>query len=192
MQILFAAPFLLAARLTFTVLSLTPGARRWAIPIPSGIIATGPCVIAALLAVSISLQHVAPKVTWAGRVAYTGVGIALAIAVIGGVVIGGVARMAASLLPTLLLRTAVFVAAWCSYFVLVVGINFLSNLVWWHDRAGTAVLVAVLGLDVILSLIAAFFIAKRSEQFRPKRIHLPKGRTFHGRTPSGAEALTEK
>ena len=42
MQIIFAAPFILAAGILFTALTAIPRVRRWAIPIPTGVIAAGP------------------------------------------------------------------------------------------------------------------------------------------------------
>jgi hypothetical protein len=48
MQILFAAPFILLAGIVFTVLSIVPRARRWAIPIATGIIGAGPTSLVGL------------------------------------------------------------------------------------------------------------------------------------------------
>jgi hypothetical protein len=169
MQIMFAAPFLLAAGLVFTILSLISPARRWGIPVPTGILAAAPSLIVALLIVSLLAHWFAPTRDWQGWWAGSWLGIAGAAALLGGVIAGVAALLAACALPALLLRAAVFIAAWCSYFVLVVA----SEIAGSHLGLPRGNPLETLGLEFLLSFICAFFIAKRSEGFRPREMRLP-------------------
>jgi len=196
MPIIFAAPFLLAAGLVFTILSLIPRARRWGIPIPTGILATAPSLIAFLLI------GVVVEKFWPGRgdsatdvlsahapmMIYAQIAVAGSLAILGGVVAGWAARLTASLLPALLLRLAVFVAAWCSYFVMMAAVGVVGT--WyglWGGQQNWILGLPAFGIQALLCFIAAFFMAKRSEDFRPRNLRLPWGSTFKRRN----EVLTE-
>jgi len=162
MAILYAAPFVLLAAIVFIVLSLTPRAGRWAISIPAGILGFGASALLGLGAVAFWVTHPARPM---GRGfltpflfcgAFTGL--------LGGVVTWVIARWAASMLPALALRIAVFVAAWCSYFVVLAGL-----LVWGEYRFELKDASLWFGADAVLALIAAWFISGSPEQFRPRR-----------------------
>jgi len=184
MQILFAAPFLVAAGLVFTILSLIPPARRWAIPVPTGIVSAGPSFLLALLTEGLLVHWFGPAGSWDRWHPW------LALAAIGGaaggLIAGFLAWILAQLLPEFLLRAAVFIAAWCSYFVVIVAFEMTSSHFGWFRGQG----LIILGLEILLSGIGASFIAKRSEDFRPKPLRLPKGTSFHMRGEKKAESLS--
>jgi hypothetical protein len=185
MQILFAAPFLLAAGLAFTILSLIPRARQWAIPIPTGIIAAGPSLLIVIIIEGLIVSGFL-KYDWApgwGVVLFWslgGIGGA-----IGGVLSAMLASFVANVLPAVLLRVAVVLAAWCSYSAMLVTVLFVFGL-WsginnhfaYLSSEGLALL-----LELLLSFIGAVFVAQNAEQFRSKRIHLPCGMPFRRRGP---------
>ena len=128
MQILFAAPFILAAAIAFTMLSVVPKARRWAIPIPTGVIGAGPTSLIGLFVGAVVIHSIpgpshGPIIAFCCAGALTGL--------VGGIFIGAIARFVASILPAILLRMAVLVAGWCSYFVLIAASLFFS-----HTRDG--------------------------------------------------------
>jgi hypothetical protein len=167
MAIFYAAPFLFAAGLAFTILSVIRPLRRWAIPIPTGVITCGPCLIVTLILSSALAHFVAPNHLWSGWFAASFLGLAGLAAVLGGIIAGLAAWVVASHLPVLLLRCAVFIAAWCSYFVLIYGLGFLINM---GDRilpAGWIVGLLIFVFNALLSFIAAWFTARNSESYRP-------------------------
>ena len=172
MQVLIVAPFLLAAGLVFTLLSVFPPWRRWAIPIPTGITAAGPCLIVALILVGVLARLVAPSHPWGGLFADVYLGLAAFGAVVGGVLAGISARFAASLLPFLLLRLTVFVAAWCSYFVLTCAAGFLLNLAAPLRAGGWIAGLVIVVINFTLSFIGAWFTGRSSESFRPARTRM--------------------
>jgi hypothetical protein len=169
MQILFAAPFLLAAGLVFTVLSVIPRARQWGIPIPTGIIAAGPSFLLALLTEGLLVNWLAPAGTWERW--HPWLVLAAIGGIAGGLIAGFLAWVVVQLLPELLLPAAVFIAAWCSYFVVLVAAEIASSHFGFPRGGGLIVLV----LEALLSFIGAFLIAKRSEEFRPRKFRLPWG-----------------
>ena len=181
MQILYAAPFILAAGLIFTVLSVIPVGRKWAIPIPTGVIAAGPSSLACFFLVALVREHLAqsgPVDRW-DLVAYIGGG------VIGGIVAGVLAYFVTCLLPRVILTLAVFLAAGCSYFVLIVG-SLLAAQVRLRvsgDRSTFSGLL-VICVEMLISFIAAFFVAQKQEQFRPRRVRIPSGMSFPNRRAS--------
>lgn len=185
MQIIFAAPFLLAAGLVFTVLSLIPRARRWAIPIPTGILAAAPCLVLAI-SVEIPLDGAARGPTpnpWHGWLIFAAVaGIA------GGLIAGFIAWPFTASLPKVLLRAAVFIAGWCSYLVLLFAAAMTGSYFGWPHRDELIVLI----LEALLSFIGAYFIAQRSEDFRPRQLRLPWGTAFRKRSEESAESPTEQ
>jgi hypothetical protein len=172
MQLMFAATFLLAAGLVFTILSLIPRARRWAIPIPTGILAAGP---SAVLAIALQIPfrgavHEPAPESWRLWV------IVAAIAgIIGGLIAGLIAWPLAGSLPKVLLRAAVFMAAWCSYLVVLFAAELTGSYFGWPRGDWSIVFV----LEALLSFTGAFFIAKRSEDFRPRYFRLPWGTPFN-------------
>lgn len=181
MQILFAAPFILAAGIVFTVLSLIPRARRWAIPIPCGILGAGAfACLAFFVGIVVTELTQSPTPTryslhalyWAAAIS----GLA------GGVAVGAGVRWIAALLPGLLLRLAVFLAAWCSYVVLIMGLWLWVNVrplgpVVRSQIAG----VVGISLETLLNFIGAGLIAQRSDEFRYCRLQLLFGAPFRYR-----------
>ena len=183
MQLIFAAPFILAAGFAFTILSLIPRARRWAIPIPTGIIAAGPSLLVVIivegLIVSAFLNYDwAPA--WGVVLFWSLGGIGGAI---GGVLSAVLASFVANVLPRPLLRLAVVMAGWCSYFVMLLALVFVMDQQFslysgpsrgWSEALG-------LGLELLLSLIGAILVARNAEQFRARRMRLPYGAPFRKR-----------
>jgi hypothetical protein len=107
MQILFAAPFILAAGIVFTVLSLIPRARRWAIPIPCGILGSGALACLAIFVGIVVIQFIeSPTPTRYPLLAFYWATAISGLA--GGVAVGAAARWVAAILPAVLLRLAVF------------------------------------------------------------------------------------
>jgi hypothetical protein len=120
MQVLFAAPFILAAGIVFTVLSVIPRLRRWAIPIATGILGARPSSLPGLFVGALVFHTSEPVPTGHGwLVAFVCAGAFTGL--VGGVVIGAIAQVVASFLPLVLLGVAVLIAAWCSDFVLLAG-----------------------------------------------------------------------
>jgi hypothetical protein len=181
MQIMFAAPFIVGAGIVFTVLSLIPRARRQAIPIPTGIIGAGPASLLGFIVGALLIHfavHDWPNRT--GLVVYLG-GAAFA-GLAGGIGCWFLARLIAWFLPAPLLRLAVFVAGWCSYFVVITGALFFVRLsIEGHSNSGWPVVVLTLSLELLLSFVGAWLIARKSEEFRPNRFRLPRGAPFHDR-----------
>jgi hypothetical protein len=177
MQILFAAPFLLAAGLVFTVLSLIPPARRWGIPIPTGILATGPGFIVGVIVIGLS-RELLKFSTDSFRLIILG---AAPLAIICGLVTGVVARLIASLLSPFLLRASVLLAAFCSYFVVVVSTEIAIHVWLSHStpshsaERGMFMFCAAL----LISSLGAWFIGKASEDFRPRYLRLPWGAPYY-------------
>ena len=185
MPILFAAPFILLAGIVFTVLSIVPRARRWAIPIPTGVIGAGPTSLVGLFVAAVEIHSFpgpgrGPIIAFCCAGAVTGL--------VGGILFGAVARFIASILPAILLRLAVFVTGWCSYFVLIAG-----SLFFVHSRNsslydfGWPIVTTMIALELLLSLIGAWFVARKSEEFRPSKFRLPLGTPFIARANPGDE-----
>lgn len=193
MQIMFAAPFILLAGIVFTVLSVIPRARRWAIPIPCGILGAGAFACLAIFVGIVVTQFTqSPTPTrypllafyWAAAIS----------GLVGGVATGAAARWVAALLPAVLLRLAVFFTAWCSYFVLIAGLLLSVNLRVFGPvvRSPIASVMAIC-LEILLSFIGGWFIAQRSEEFRYRRLRLPFGAPFRhrGRMGPGGSASSD-
>ena len=198
MPMFVLAPLLLAAGLVFTVLSLIPRARRWGIPFPTGILALGPCLLAIMAVEAILLglsdrfipragAYLHQHLPWA---IYAPSVVAVLLVFLGGIAAGLAARFVASLLPRILLRLAVFVAAWCSYFVVFVTIEIIGNAVAWR-KLDWRMEWLIAGLVAMLSGNAAYFMAKRSEDYRPQDLRLSWGTTFRKRSQASAEKATE-
>jgi hypothetical protein len=162
MQILFAAPLILAAGIVFTVLSLIPRARRWAIPIPCGILGSGAFACLAIFVGIVVTQFIeSPTPTRYPLLAFYWAAAISGLA--GGVAVGAAARWVAAILPAVLLRLAVFFAAWCSYFVLMAGLLIFVNARFSGPIVRSSI--TAIGLELLLSLTGAWFIARRSEGF---------------------------
>jgi hypothetical protein len=185
MQILFAAPFIVLAGIVFTVFSIVPRARRWAIPIPTGIIGAGPTSLVGLFVAAVVIHSIpgpsrGPIIAFCCAGALTGL--------VGGFLTGAIARFVASILPAFLLRLAVLVAAWCSYFVLIAG-----SLFFVHTRNsslyvfGWPIVTTTIALELLLSFIGAWFLVRKSEEFRPRKLRLPLGTPFIARANPGDE-----
>ncbi len=184
MQILFAVPFILAAGIVFTVLSVIPRARRWAIPIPTGILGACPASLVGLFIGVLLIQSFeSPRPGRGPLVLFCSLGALTGLA--GGFVTGAIARVVASILSGMLLRMAVFVAGWCSYFVLIAGALFFVNVhAAESSHMGWPVIAMTISLELLLSFIGAWFIAQKSEEFRPSRFRLPRGTSFRNRGKS--------
>ncbi len=183
MQIIFAAPFVLAAALVFTILSLIPRARRWAIPIPAGIIAAGPSLLVVFIVEALTI-HFFDHTAWPGRwasILYVSSGILGGI--VGGVGVAVLASFVANVLPRPLLRLAVVLTGWCSYFVMLLTLAFVMDqqfsLYSGPFRGWSEAL--ALGLELLLSLTGAILVAQNAEQFRTRRMRLPYGAPFRRR-----------
>ena len=190
MQVLFAAPFILAAGVVFTVLSLIPRTRRLALPIPAGILCSGPFSWFGMFLVLSATQFFKPEPTRYSLAALFGA--AAVTAVVGGFFTWLLARFVASILPAALLRVAVFIAGLCSYFVLIAGsLLFVQTRGAGSPGEGWAVIVLTLSLELLLSFIGAWFVAQRSEEFRPARFRLPRGTSFRDRGKMPDEPSSE-
>jgi hypothetical protein len=183
MQIIFAAPFILAAGILFTALTAIPRVRRWAIPIPTGVIAAGPSSLLVFLLDAFIRYRFGGRIGPADR---WDLAAFIAGGAIGGVLAGTIAWFVICAVPQFLLRLAVFFAGWCSYFVVIAGLSFAVDL--WLSRSRSLIGgVLVLLIEMLLSFVAAWFIPQRSEQFRPRRIRLPSGMSFRNRRESPSE-----
>jgi hypothetical protein len=178
MQILYEALFLLLAAIVFSVLSMVPRARGWAIPIPTGILGAGAFALVGFGAVAFWINHPGPRpmtrnflVPFFTAGALTGL--------LGGALTWVVARWVASILSAILLRVTVFAAGWCSYFVVLAAL-----LLWGDYRFQLKDTYLGFGIEVLLAFIAAWFISTRSGEFRPRRRVAP--------SLPGVEALTER
>ncbi len=165
MQLIYAAPFLFLAGVVFLVLSLVPRARRWAIPIPMGILGAGAFALVGFGAVAfwISRPPLRPMghgflVPFICAGAVTGL--------LGGILTWALARWVASRLSAILLRAAVFIVAWCSYSVMLAAL-----LIWADYRFGLKDTGALgWSVELVLALIGAWLLSGRAEQFRPRRV----------------------
>ena len=180
MQLLFAAPFLLVAALAFTILAAVPPWRRWAIPIPTAVIASGPslfAVIGAELLIAHLLGHDVNTNPGPGRQALIAAfSLAVLGGIVGGIAAGVVARFLTGILPRVLLRSAIVIAAWCSYFVLFVALNIAAS-----ARLRLPDSIALPLVEAALALVGAWFTARNPEPFRTSRIRLPIGLRFSQR-----------
>jgi len=189
MQILFAAPFILLAGIVFTVLSIVPRARRWAIPIPTGIIGAGPTSLVGLFVGAVVIHSLpgpgrGPIIAFCCAGAVTGL--------VGGFLTGAIARFVASILPAILLRLTVFVAGWCSYFVLIAGaLFFVHTSGGGLYGEGWPIVTMTISLELLLSFISAWFIARKSEEFRSLNFRLPRGTPFIARAKESGQKDSE-
>lgn len=195
MQLFFAAPFLLAAALAFTILAAVPRWRRWAIPIPSGVIASNPClfvIIGGELLVAHFLGYDTATHPAPGRnILIACLCIAILGGIGGGVAAGVAARFVTGILPRVLLRIAILIAAGCSYFVLFAVLSIAAS-ARWHLPDNAAVWIT----GDVLAFVAAWLTARNPESFRSSRVRLPVGTRFRyrmafaspGAIPSGKTA----
>jgi hypothetical protein len=166
MQIIYAAPFLLLAAILFTVLSLIPRLRRFAISVPTGAVAAGPgALIAYILFVLIRSKlwgNDFPADRWDAVAFVVG-------ALVSAILAGLVTQMLLYFLPTFLLRIIVFSGAACSYFVLLIGSTIGIHA--WVNRGMDTGHSATRGMlmfwsGLILSCGGAWFISRYAGQFR--------------------------
>ena len=190
MQVLFAAPFILAAGVVFTVLSLIPRTRRLALPIPAGILCSGPFSWFGIFLVLSATPFLEPEPARHSLAAFLGAAAVTGVA--GGFFTWVLARFVASILLAALLRVAVFIAGLCSYFVLIAGsLLFVQTRGAGSPGEGWAIIVMTLSLELLLSFIGAWFVAQRSEEFRPARFRLPRGTPFRDRGKKSDETGSE-
>jgi hypothetical protein len=181
MLLLFWVPFVIAAALVFTILSLIPRERRWAIPAATGILCAEPCLMVALVGAPFVLKFLGLRRLNPTELFYLGILFAAIGGIAGGLLAGLLARYIVQLLPKLFLRIAVVLAGWCSYFVVIYTLNFVVDRDFTENLA---VFSTVAALESVLALIAAWLIAKDSERFRGRRIRLQYGMPFRKRGPS--------
>lgn len=179
MLIMLAAPFVIAAGLVFTIVSLIPGARRWAIPAAAGIVGAEPCFMASLVGMPFLLRFLGLRRLDPAELFYLAVSLAAIGGIVGGLLAAILARYTAGRLPMLFLRMAVLLAGWCSYFVVIDTLNFVVDR---EFTANTHLVYAVTAVEALLALVAAWMIARYSEQFRAKRMRLPYGMPFRKRS----------
>ncbi|MGA7522753.1 MAG: hypothetical protein WBW84_09725 [Acidobacteriaceae bacterium] len=181
MQILFAAPFLLAAALAFTILAAVPRWRRWAIPIPTGIIASGPCLLAIAIIEILAVRAISGN-AWPGRWANILYIVSSVVGgIFGGVAAGIVTRLLTCVLPRPLLRAALTVAAWCSYFVLFTALDIAAT-AYWHLHSGPASWI----VGASLTFIGAWLVASNPESFRSSSFRWPIGSRLQSRASRGS------
>jgi hypothetical protein len=176
MQLLFAAPFLLAAALAFTILAAVPRWRRWAIPIPTGILASAPCLFAGMGGVLLINHLLGYDTGPEPKILLVCLSIGIPAGILGGAAAGIVARLLTGILPRLVLRTAIVIAAWCSYFVLLVVLDIAATARW---RLPDSMALPI--VEAVLALIGAWLIARNPEPFRSSRFRLPIGIGFRHR-----------
>ena len=133
MQVLFAAPFILAAGVVFTVLSLIPRARRLALPIPAGILCSGPFSWFGMFLVLSTTPFFEPEPSRYSLVALFGAGAVTGL--VGGFFTGVLARFVASILPAILLRVAVLHRGPVQLFCPDCGLAPLSRPAVWVRQA---------------------------------------------------------
>ncbi|HEY1502300.1 MAG TPA: hypothetical protein VGF88_22175 [Acidobacteriaceae bacterium] len=182
MAILFAAPFILLAGIAFVVLSLVPRARPWAIPIPAGVLGAGPTALVGLF-VGAVLIHSLPGPGHGPVIAFCCAGALTGL--VGGFLMGAISRFVISILSVFLLRLTVFVAGWCSFFVIPAG-----ALLWLNRTGPLPGSIIILLLEILLSLIGAWLMAQKSQQFRLERIRVPYGAPFRRRKGDTTTAHT--
>jgi hypothetical protein len=185
MILLFAAPFLLAAALAFAIPAAVPPWRRWAIPIPTGIIASNPCLFM-IIGGELLIAHfvgydTATRPAPVRTILIACLSIAILGGIVGGVAAGFVARLLTAILPRVLLRIAILIAAWCSYFILLMALDIAATARWRLPDNN-----ALPFAEVALALIGAWFTARNPEPFRSSRVRLPVGTRFRYRMAFGS------
>jgi hypothetical protein len=163
MQIMYAAPFLLTAGIAFIVLSSVPRLRRWAITVPTGVVAFGPGALAAFLVAALIADKVLGyhgAANWTFAVFYVLGGIAAAI------VAAFLARHAMPFLGNPLRRAAIAIAAFCSYYVVLLGIRIASASIFPKLEPLGWLIPATIG---IISAAAAWLLARQVHEFFPGR-----------------------
>jgi len=164
MWILFAAPFVLLAAVVFSVLSVLPAARKWALAIPTGILGAGPSSLVGLGACALWIHYSESRMM--GRsflIVFLSAGAVTGL--VGGIVIWGIARWLASLLSPLLLRLAVFLGGWCSYFAVMSALLLWADARFGLQKGG----VWAVSAEVVVALVGAWLISEKAGQFRPRR-----------------------
>lgn len=180
MELLFAAPFLLAAALAFAILAAVPRWRRWAIPIPTGIIISNPCLFM-IIGGELLIAHfvgydAATRPAPVRTILIACLSIAILGGIVGGVAAGLVARLLTAILPRILLQIAILIAAWCSYFILLIALDIAAT-ARWRLQDSSALPIA----EAVLALVGAWLTARHPEPFRSSRIRLPVGTRFRYR-----------
>jgi hypothetical protein len=190
MQILFVAPFLLAAALAFTLLAAVPQWRRWAIPIPTGILAAAPSLFAGMGAVLLINHLLGYDAGPQPKIILVCLSIGIPAGILGGAAAGIIAHLLTGILPRLILRSAVLVAAWCSYFVLLIVLDIAAASHWSLTNSLASWLV-----EASLAFIGAWLVARKPDPFRSSSFRLPMGSRFPDRlagAPPGADPLDEQ
>lgn len=170
MQIIFAAPFLLPAAISFTVLAAFGRLRRFAVTIPTGIIASAPGGFAGLIAVTV----LAEKFTHSARPYDTSKAFAYAVPIGTFGFCGLATAVVAALVMRWILKFAhgwcirviVFGGAFCSYCILLAVVSGLLDFALSDYRPPNWLLVIT---SLIVSFSAAALISAKSEMFRIKK-----------------------
>lgn len=169
--LIFAAPFLLAAALLFTTLSLIPSLRRFSVTVPTGIIASGPGSIAGLSTTGFAYRWIgsSPHPASSGAVDLS---IDILSFAVGGILLAIVAalvmRRILTVTPLWLIRLVVFSGALCSYFVLLLAASAYSAILVPHlqihrEWLGSPLEFACL---LLLSVAGAIVMSAHPERFR--------------------------
>jgi hypothetical protein len=180
MQIIYAAPFLLTAAILFTILAAIPKTRRFAITVPTGIIASGPGCLAGYIAFVLTRAkiwgHDFPADRWDIMVYILSGLCVLTLAAF-------VARLVLAAASTLVIRIIIFAGAFCSYFILIIsamiGLHayFTRHQFVQPSNVRGAVMLC---LSLLLSCLGAWFISRHPNEFKilkklPTIVNVPTG-----------------
>jgi hypothetical protein len=162
MQLMYAAPFLITAGLVFILLSSFRRLRRWAIALPTAIIAFGPgSLILALLA----------GLTWTRLLRQTDFTnwIAGSLYVLGGIaaalIAGLLVKVVTPFLGKPLRRLAIAGAAFCSYFVTLSALQLV--VIWKWNLASAVFAWWITAFIVCVSLIPSWLLSQKLADFFP-------------------------
>lgn len=178
MQIVGVAPVLFAAGMAFTLLSLFLWGRRIAIPAAAGIFSGGVLALAVFYLDTLFrslLRDFGPSGTLESAV-YVIAGI------FGASLCGALVHAVVAGMRPLPLRVTATLVAVCSYFVVMLGLTFAANM--WvagdtlHSEFGG---VAAFCCELLLSFAGAWWVSRKPEQFRPRRIVMPAPFAFLNR-----------
>ncbi len=163
LQLLYAAPFLIAAGLLFILLSSVPRLRRWAITWPTAVIAFGPGSLTLAILVGLIWTRVLKHrdfATWGAGALYVLGGITAAL------IAGLLVRAITPFLGTPLRRLVVAGAAFFSYFVTLSALQIVTI---WKWNLGLPILVWwIAALVACVSLVPSWLLSRRVADFFPR------------------------
>lgn len=179
-QMLFVWPFLLAAAFAFTILVAIRSWRRWAIPILTGLLASGPFLFAGMGSVLLVNHFLGYDARPEPRILLVCLSVGIPAGLLGGVTAGILARLLTGILPRLLLRWAIVVVAGYSYFAVLIVLNIAAS-ARWPLPDSVPKLTTLFLAEAVLALVGAWFTARNPEPFRGSRFRLPIGLRFRQR-----------